>query len=169
MISFHRPDFHSVLLRHLPASCKAHTSKRLVSYTQSPSRSGRSSTSPTTLYFQDGTHAYCDLLIGADGVKSSVRATLVKELASAAAEEDRMREAKDIQRAGEPLWSGTYAYRATIPVETLRARYPNHRVLTQPMVVSTSSLMVTVYRFMSLRQAVFWEGYGAVYILIERT
>ena len=56
-----------------------YTSKRLTSYSQSSSRQH-----PVRLEFQDGSTAACDVLVGADGVKSAVRAVLVRELADAA-------------------------------------------------------------------------------------
>jgi len=145
MIPFHRPDFQSVLLCHVPASCRLYTGKRLVSYTQSPPKSRRSSHSPITLHFRDGTTASCDLLIGADGVKSAVRSTMVQELASKAAAEGRMHDAEDLKRAARPLWSGSYAYRATMPADGLRSQIPGHRVLTQPMLYFGKNCELTIY------------------------
>lgn len=132
MIAFHRPDFHAVLLRHLPTSCRACTAKRILYYAQP-----RNASAPITLHFEDGSHATCDVLIGADGVKSAVRASLVQELAARASS---AHEAEELRRAAEPRWSGTSAYRATIPAEMLRALLPGHRVLSEPTVVRHSPL-----------------------------
>ncbi|KZT00558.1 FAD/NAD(P)-binding domain-containing protein [Laetiporus sulphureus 93-53] len=145
LTTFHRPDFQSVLLRHVPPSCRTHTNKRLVSYTQPPPNSRHPTPSPITLHFQDGTTATCDLLIGADGVRSSVRATLVRELAGAAMAEGRAREAEELRHADKALWSGICAYRATIPSDALRARIPGHRALREPLVYFGKDTQLTVY------------------------
>ncbi|KAF9819331.1 hypothetical protein IEO21_02219 [Rhodonia placenta] len=144
MIPFHRPEFQSVLLRHVSPQCRTHTSKRLKSYTHSPIGHGAPSTSPITLHFIDGTSASCDLLVGADGVKSATRATMVRELASQAAAAGRHDQAEELQRT-QPLWSGIYAYRAIIPMETLRMQSPGHRLLTDPMFYFGKDTQLTTY------------------------
>ncbi|KAF9044499.1 FAD/NAD(P)-binding domain-containing protein [Hymenopellis radicata] len=96
LVSLHRPDFQKVLLRHLPKTCRTYCKKRLRSYSEQPS-------GLVHLMFEDGTTATCDILIGADGLKSSVRAAI-----------------------------GTVAYRALIPSEKLRAQAPHHAALKTP-------------------------------------
>ena len=135
MLAFHRADFHAVLLRHLSPRCRTYTRKRLASYHQSPSSPHNS----VSLRFHDGTTATCDLLIGADGVKSTARRILVEELAAAARAKGRGDIARQCLEAGSPKWSGTLAYRAIIPSDKLRLLLPNHRVLENPMVVSDPS------------------------------
>ena len=124
-MTFHRPDFQKVLLDHLPSSYHVNCSKRLRSYNQ---RSGH----PITLLFEDGTEATCDILLGADGLKSAVRRSLLGEKVDAAQKQQRWVDAADLAAMIEPSWSGTNAYRALIPGHELRAKHPNHRVLTQP-------------------------------------
>lgn len=102
--------------------------KRLRTYTQRASE-------PIKLLFEDGETAVCDVLVGADGLKSAVRKTLMTEKAHFAQSEGRRAEAADCFASIDPLWSGTNSYRALIPTDRLRAIYPNHRVLTQPMQV----------------------------------
>jgi len=128
-MAFHRPDFQTVLLRRLPPSYRIHCSKRLRSYNQ---RQG----GPISLLFEDGSRATCDVLLGADGIKSAVRRSLVGEKAQWAQAENRLSEAAEFMSMVEPAWSGTNAYRALIPAERLRAVSPNHRVFTQPTQVS---------------------------------
>jgi salicylate hydroxylase len=87
------------------------------------------------LVFEDGTTASCDVLIGADGVKSVVRKGLLTELSEArAGPSSRRKEGKEekdaILGAVNPSWTGTFAYRALIPGDKLRAKDPNHRALT---------------------------------------
>ncbi|KAM5530141.1 hypothetical protein V8D89_016197 [Ganoderma adspersum] len=140
MLAFHRPDFHAVLLRHLSPQCHTYTSKRLVSYTHTISPQPA-----TKLYFRDGTTAVCDVLIGADGVKSSVRSAVVKELAVVAQAEGRAEDAQRVLAAGAPKWSGTVAYRAVIPSDTLRRHAPQHQVLERPMLYLGKDSELTVY------------------------
>jgi salicylate hydroxylase len=128
---FRRADFQRVLLRRLPNSCKTHCSKRLRSYKQRPS-------GLIELLFEDGSTTACDLLIGADGLKSAVRRTLMAEKAEWAKSEKRWAEVADINASVDPVWSGTNAYRAVIPAERLRARSPDHRTLREPTQVSRS-------------------------------
>ena len=123
-MTFHRADFQTVLLRKLPTSYRVYCSKRLRSYEQ---RQG----GPITLLFEDGTSAFCDVLVGADGVKSAVRRSLLGEKASRAQSQNNWSEAADITALIEPTWSGTNAYRALIPADRLRSRRPNHPALTQ--------------------------------------
>ena len=128
LLTFHRADFQKVLLRRLPTSHRIYCSKRLRSYEQ---RHG----GPITLLFEDGTSTFCDVLVGADGIKSAVRRSLLGEKASKAQSQNNWSEAVDITALIEPAWSGTNAYRALIPADRLRSRQPNHRVLTHPMKV----------------------------------
>ncbi|KAF7770266.1 hypothetical protein Agabi119p4_6240 [Agaricus bisporus var. burnettii] len=126
LISFHRADFQQVLLRRLGSQYKIHCGKRLRAYTQRHN-------GPIKLWFEDGSAATCDVLIGADGLKSAVRKTLMTEKAQLAQSEGRRAEAADYLASIEALWSGTVSYRAVIPTEALRSRCPNHRVFTQPV------------------------------------
>ncbi|KAG1900266.1 salicylate hydroxylase [Suillus fuscotomentosus] len=116
---FHRADFHGVLLSHLSPSCTTYNAKRLKSYIQPRSRK-----SPIKLIFQDGSTATCDVLIGADGIKSSVRPCMMRELAEVVGPHEK----QSVLSCMNPIWSGVTAYRTLIPAEKLRARCPNHRV-----------------------------------------
>ena len=132
LLTFHRADFQTVLLRKLPTSYRVCCSKRLRSYER---RRGGS----ITLLFEDGTSSFCDVLVGADGIKSAVRRSLLGEKASRAQSQNNWSEAAAISALIEPAWSGTNAYRALIPADRLRSRQPNHRALTQPMKVKNFS------------------------------
>ena len=135
MITFHRPDFQTILLEHLSTtSCRTHTSKRLASYSTSPHPT--SSASSVHLHFQDGTTTTCDLLIGADGIKSVVRADMLRTIAAQAQSDGRTRDAEEALSSVDPVWSGVSMYRTTFPSETLSQKLPGHRVLHDPMIVS---------------------------------
>ncbi|TFK64958.1 FAD/NAD(P)-binding domain-containing protein [Pluteus cervinus] len=122
LMAFHRADFQKVLLNRLPAACRIHCSKRLKSYTQNGLSSGPNS---IELFFEDGSSSTCDVLLGADGLKSAVRKSWVAEQTGSGLGVDGILDLAD------PVWSGTTAYRALIPAEKLRVRAPQHRSLTQ--------------------------------------
>jgi len=138
LLTFHRADFQTVLLRKLPTSYRVFCSKRLRSYEQ---RQG----GPITLLFEDGTSTFCDVLVGDDGVKSAVRRSLLGEKASRAQSQNNWSEAADITALIEPTWSGTNAYRALIPADRLRSRRPNHPALTQHLKYLGKNAYVIAY------------------------
>ncbi|KAG6844819.1 hypothetical protein H0H87_003386 [Tephrocybe sp. NHM501043] len=125
LMLFHRADFQKVLLRRLPKSCKTHCSKRLRSYSQRLS-------GPIEVVFEDGSSTTCDVLIGADGLKSAVRKGVLREKADWARSEGRRGEASYHESLGDPVWSGTNAYRALIPTEALKRSFPDHKILSRP-------------------------------------
>ncbi|KAF8880242.1 salicylate hydroxylase [Gymnopilus junonius] len=118
LLTFHRADFQKVLLRKLPSTYKIHCRKP--------------AGGPISLLFEDGTRSSCDVLLGADGLKSAVRRSFLGEKVQWAQSQNNWSEAADITALIEPSWSGTNAYRALIPADRLRQREPHHRVLTQP-------------------------------------
>ncbi|KZT64400.1 salicylate hydroxylase [Daedalea quercina L-15889] len=142
LVTIHRPEFQHILLRHLSPSARTHTSKRLASYSQSSQQEPQSR---VTLYFEDGSSATCDVLIGADGVKSATRASLVDELAQAARAAGRPNEADSLRRMAQARWSGLSAYRTTITAEALRSRMPGHTLLHEPMAYFGHDRQLTAY------------------------
>ncbi|OAX37334.1 FAD/NAD(P)-binding domain-containing protein [Rhizopogon vinicolor AM-OR11-026] len=124
LMRFHRAHFHGVFLSHLPPSCTTHNSKRLKSYIQPCSK-----TSPITLTFTDGSTATCDILIGADGIKSAVRGFMLRELAGVVNSHAK----QSVLSCINPVWSGVTAYRTLIRADKLRARCPGHRALLEPV------------------------------------
>ena len=104
---------------HLPPWHNTYFSHRLQSYTQHYPGS-------ITLSFTDGSTATCDILIGADGVKSAVRRSLLTELAQQAANSGRLGESHNLLNSIDPKWTGIVAYRALIPTERLKAYQDAH-------------------------------------------
>lgn len=135
MLPLHRAAFQKAIISHLPATCTTHFGKRLVSYDDPAS-------GPITLHFKDGTTAECDVLVGADGIKSAVRHTLFSNLAK----EGKISEEEATRT--NPIWSGTVAYRALIPKEVLEAKAPGHRALTEDMLVSFFRVFLTVFIYL---------------------
>ncbi|KAF8996101.1 salicylate 1-monooxygenase [Cyathus striatus] len=113
-LTLHRSDFQRVLLDHLPADYKMHCSKRLASYTKL--KSGK-----IILVFQDGSTSTCDLLVGADGVRSVVRRNLLEKEAVKAMEKGNTEEASKLLAACAPVWHGAEIYRGLIPIEKIQA------------------------------------------------
>ncbi|EKM57327.1 uncharacterized protein PHACADRAFT_172966 [Phanerochaete carnosa HHB-10118-sp] len=140
LISFHRPDFQRVILQRLARSCRPHTSKRLAYYMQPASAS-----QPIQLFFQDGTTATCDLLVGADGVRSKVREIMVKEVADDLRARGDLSAASQVLRSARPAWSGIMAYRTTVRSEALQKQYPTHRLLRQPYVYFGRNTQMVAY------------------------
>ena len=127
----HRADMVDVLVKHLPASCTIHTSKRLTHYTESPNAGLGGPSTVYTLHFADGTSAEADIIIGADGIKSKTRATMYEY-----AHQRECRNASTVTKdecerckKATPKWTGTVAYRYLLPTEHMRAVNPEHNVL----------------------------------------
>ncbi|KAJ5735214.1 uncharacterized protein N7483_000339 [Penicillium malachiteum] len=67
---FHRGHLHSALLEHVPRQ-SIHLGKKIIN--------AEITDNGVSLHFEDGTKAYGDILIGADGIKSRVRQSFVPE------------------------------------------------------------------------------------------
>ncbi|KAH9839368.1 FAD/NAD-P-binding domain-containing protein [Rhodofomes roseus] len=118
-IRFHRAQFLDVFVDALPEGVD-HFGKRLISYSQT------SSDTPVELHFSDNTSAVCDVLIGCDGIKSTIRKQMLEEKA-------RMGQ-KELLRNINPIWTGTTVYRGLIPVDRLKALDgKEHRTIETPM------------------------------------
>ncbi|KAF9260343.1 FAD/NAD(P)-binding domain-containing protein [Marasmius fiardii PR-910] len=105
-LCFHRGEVHRALLEQLPSFCKIHLKHRLVNCEEAPDM--------VHMEFVNGSRANCDLLVGADGIKSVVRRCL---------------------KGGDtwpPTYSGTVAFRGLIPRERLEQVNPGHRTLREP-------------------------------------
>lgn len=97
--SVHRADFLEILAKQLPDGI-ARFDKRAVHVEQSGQRA--------SVRFADGSEHSCDLLIAADGIKSSIRDHVLEGLGQAPV---------------APRFSGTSAYRGMIDSQRLRAAY----------------------------------------------
>lgn len=123
-VRFHRAHFLDVLVDHLPSGV-AHFGKRLASYSENAQN--------VELHFDDGSSSSCDVLIGCDGIKSTIR----KQMYEAEAAKGKPHLLQYI----EPIWSGTMVYRSLIPAERLReAVGRRHRVVDDPTIVSYVSI-----------------------------
>ncbi|KAF9443216.1 salicylate hydroxylase [Macrolepiota fuliginosa MF-IS2] len=110
--SIHRADLHKALLAKLPENCRIHLASRIVACVEHESFA--------TLTLQDGTTASFDLVVGADGIRSTIRKELAAKLPS---QLDCI----------NPIWTGSVGYRSLIPMETLAQKSPGHRAITTPI------------------------------------
>ncbi|KAI0759175.1 FAD/NAD(P)-binding domain-containing protein, partial [Irpex lacteus] len=119
--SYHRADMLKILENNLPKHYRPHFDKRLSSYEDA-------SPSPIILKFLDGSTATCDILVGADGIKSAVRMSMFGHLADNTKDDVQ---AEVYRQCIEPMWSGVIVYRALCLPEDLKAAYPNHPSVTR--------------------------------------
>ena len=117
----HRADLQKILLEQALTHARLHLSSKLVSYTEHQDG--------VHLEFVDGSKQTCDLLVGADGIKSTVRKIFL---------ESRPR---DYQESIEPIWTGTYVYRGIVPRDMLLNGSPGHRAARILVMVSISLLL----------------------------
>ena len=134
----HRAEFHGVLLNRLPSRCCISSSKRLESYVQQPG-------APIMLHFQDGSTATCDILIGADGLKSAVRKAVFEEAATWAESQHRTADATELRDLSNLRFSGVFSYRALIPAARLSSISPQHRAFSSPVQVRCNLLIVSLH------------------------
>ncbi|KAF9482106.1 FAD/NAD-P-binding domain-containing protein [Pholiota conissans] len=131
-IRFHRAEFLDVFVNHLPPGI-AHFGKRLTSYS-------RNSNGLISLIFNDSSSAICDVLIGADGIKSTIRAQMYREAADTAHDQSLMRYI-------EPVWTGTMAYRGLVRVQDIPRNKDGspHRTIGVPMMYCGKGRHVVSY------------------------
>ena len=97
-----------------------HFSRRLVSYDQDEDG--------VTLHFTDGSSERADILVGADGLASSTRKKMYKDISERVAKTDPGK-AQTLLGYIPPTWTGTYAYRALLDREKLREKSPKNIAL----------------------------------------
>lgn len=114
--SIHRKDLIDILKQSIPSSCTIHLNKRLTKYEkQSPGS--------LILYFTDGSTSTTDVLVGADGIHSSVRKTLFETIGSNTVDPSK------IKHYSDPSWTGTLVYRSIFLAEKLSKLDPNNVAL----------------------------------------
>ncbi|KAF8621275.1 hypothetical protein AX15_007931 [Amanita polypyramis BW_CC] len=113
-VRIHRADLQRILLKRALTSGRLHLSHKLVTYTEH--------SDGVHLVFEDGSEVICDLLIGADGIRSTVRRLFLTSLGGTGHLDSI-----------EPVWTGTYAYRGLVPREELVKRLPDHTVTKVPV------------------------------------
>ena len=130
----HRADMVQVLLNNVPPSYPIHFGKKLLHYTEVLGDDGR--IDHYVLHFTDGTTAEADVVIGADGIKSSVRMSMYDIAHRQDCSPDVEREQCSRCSAATPKWTGIITYRALIPTESLRKINPEHQAFRYTLCVS---------------------------------
>ncbi|KAG0707085.1 hypothetical protein DFH29DRAFT_1066512 [Suillus ampliporus] len=127
-----RQDLVNILEQYLPSSCKVHFNKRLTRYDKQLPGS-------LILHFADDSTATADVLIGADGIRSSVRKTLFETL-----DRDDVDPSK-IGHYTNPSWTGTLLYRAVISTKKLSQMDPNNIALNDFFIFCGKSKHIASY------------------------
>ena len=151
----HRQHMVAILESHLPASCTVHPRKRLVNYIE-PEQDDVHLTSPIRLEFADGTTTTTDVLIGADGVRSTVRKTMFET-----ASKDNGEDKANLSQYIDPIFTGISIYRSLVSAETLRKENPENISLKEMSAVSI--YVITCYKFVP-HAAIQYVGKGRVHI-----
>ncbi|KAF9541152.1 FAD/NAD(P)-binding domain-containing protein [Agrocybe pediades] len=116
-VTLHRADVQTILLKHLPSSIRCHLSHRLTGYVET--------NEGVQLNFENGKTALCDLMIGADGLHSATRKTLLSE-------GKNWTEQEAIQHS-RPLWTGVHVYRYVADAALIKQACPENRALSKVM------------------------------------
>ena len=132
----HRVAFQKILADHLKGRViDIQFCRRLEKYTTNKEDNG------VKLHFRDGSVASCDVLIGADGIHSPVRHSLL----SFAAADSRLggdeERAVFLEGLKEPVWTGTVVYRALVPMDKFMQLNPQHSCLFRPQNVSRTLII----------------------------
>ncbi|KIJ50920.1 hypothetical protein M422DRAFT_44156 [Sphaerobolus stellatus SS14] len=125
--SLHRADLLQILLRRTPRE-RAHLNKRIIRYEYSYSDDN----GPIIVHFSDGTTAECDVFIGSDGLRSTVRKQLMRDAASTGYIPKSYRDSISpipYEKYVYPRNSGTIAYRSLVDASKVRERNPDHPML----------------------------------------
>ncbi|KAJ3748446.1 hypothetical protein DFH05DRAFT_1520023 [Lentinula detonsa] len=151
--NLHRQQLLDLLLEHLPFHCQVHFGHRLVSCREYEDRRGCG----VELHFRNGvTLDGYDLVIGADGLKSVVRQTVIAQSRSWTGLDASVKDLEfspnmtkeehcHLGRRHDILYTGQSAFRGLVPREKLAALYPDHRALRTSTIYCGKSKHVVVY------------------------
>ncbi|KAJ3781222.1 FAD/NAD(P)-binding domain-containing protein, partial [Lentinula aff. detonsa] len=115
-LCFHRQEIQRTLLKHIPKSYRIHLSHRMTRCEESGDC--------VKMFFKSGLEATCDVLIGADGIKSVTRGLFPNE---------------------GIFYTGSQVYRGLIPKESFAKSYPNHKALEGPIQYCGKNKHIVVY------------------------
>ncbi|EIW52781.1 FAD/NAD-P-binding domain-containing protein [Trametes versicolor FP-101664 SS1] len=113
--TFHRADLQRLLAKNFHAG-HIHFGKRLVRYDAPDTGTG-----PITLQFTDDTRADCEVLVGADGIRSAARRSMYEAFADEAGRNGEPEEAQRSLDMADPVWSREISYRGLVSAHKLAA------------------------------------------------
>ncbi|TBU31268.1 FAD/NAD(P)-binding domain-containing protein [Dichomitus squalens] len=159
---FHRSMLQRILAEKLDATDRIHFSKRLTSYSEPTSP-----TEPIVLNFKDGTTATCDIVIGSDGIRSSVRRTMFANLSDESERHGRIEEASRFRAMVEPIWSGHVTYRGLVPASDL-SEEELRQFASTPQILCGKDRHIVLYpvpggELVNVVSSVYTLGSGTVY------
>lgn len=117
--SLRRVDFLSAMVRLIPKDI-AHFSKRLLSLEEK--------SDGVYLSFEDGTTAFADVVVGCDGIKSSVKPFVLS--------------AEEVERT-KATYSGQYAHRAVLDMDTVVKEVGEHRAKVATLYIGKGAYAIT--------------------------
>ncbi|KAH9920772.1 uncharacterized protein B0H18DRAFT_582726 [Fomitopsis serialis] len=122
--SMHRADLIQVLSRNVPSRYTTHWRKKVLRYDEILNDKGE--VSHLELHFEDDSTAEADILIGADGIRSTVR-TSMYDIAHRRDCPDTVDRAHCLRCSpATPTWDGVVAYRTLVSTEKLKKINPEH-------------------------------------------
>lgn len=136
----HRADLIKVLTNNVPEGYTTHYGKKLLRYSEVRDDSERGAVSHLVLHFDDGTQAEADVLIGADGIRSTVRGCMYDLAHARDCANDTERACCPRCSAATPTWDGVVCYRTLVPTEKLKKINPEHEAFKSTLCVC---LMIT--------------------------
>ncbi|EJF62089.1 FAD/NAD(P)-binding domain-containing protein [Dichomitus squalens LYAD-421 SS1] len=159
--TFQRSVLQQILSEKLDAKDRIHFSKRLTSYSEPTSP-----TEPIILHFKDGTTATCDIVIGSDGIRSSVRRTMFAKLSDESERHGHIEDASRTRVMVEPIWSGHVTYRGLILASELSEDL--RRFASTPQILCGKDRHVVLYpvsggELVNIVSSVYTPGSGTVY------
>ncbi|KAJ4484354.1 salicylate hydroxylase [Lentinula edodes] len=115
-LCFHRQEIQKTLLKHVPEHCRIHLSHRLSRCEESEDC--------VKMYFENGLEETCDILIGADGIKSVIR---------------------ELFQNNGIFYTGSQVFRGLIPKDDFAKSYPTHKALDGPIQYCGKNKHIVVY------------------------
>lgn len=131
LTGLHRGEFLQMFASRIKSTrCQTHFFKKFRSY--ETLEDGQ-----VAIQFADGTETKCDILIGADGVRSTVRQAMYTKFEQRAlAQGQSAEESKKFRFYIPPKWSGELLYRCLVTKEDLQKTHPDHISLKTQLYVS---------------------------------
>ncbi|KZT67054.1 FAD/NAD(P)-binding domain-containing protein [Daedalea quercina L-15889] len=141
--SMHRADLVQVLTRNVPQRYTTHYNKKLLFYDEATNDAG--DVTHLVLHFEDGSMEDADVLIGADGIRSTVRGCMYDRAHKKDCGSDVEKERCARCKGAAPTWDGVVAYRTLVDTEKLRKLNPEHEAFRSTLCFAGKGRHVVTY------------------------